>query len=129
LTPAHELLWQHVQPLLSHVENTELSLKDLTKDQFFGALMHQWHGRSNTWRLNAKGLCVCKKIYKYYQFDLPDHTEPFLNQGWVLVGLHRHMQSPYGWDARRFHVFDSKIALEIEMCGGDLSLWAQSFLK
>ena len=70
-----------------------------------------------------------KKIFRHYSFDTPDSHMLWMNQPWILVGLSRHMKSPYHVDPGCLTVFDAEVALEIEMCGQDLMHWAHSFLK
>lgn len=88
--------------------------------------MYQWHQSARTWRLNKEGCDLLKQLFTSYVYDTPDTEQIWINQPRVLLGLARHMKSPYHVDHRCLTVFDNQVALEIEVCDRDLDLWSKS---
>lgn len=121
MTPAHERFWDHV------CEKMGPQIPWNCASHMYKEIMHQWHDSSKTWRLNTEGILELKKIFSSYAYDTPDTPQIWINQPRVLVGLHRHMKSPYHVDHRCLTVFDNRIAMEIEVCARDLQHWSLSF--
>lgn len=117
-------LWLHVQSVLPADQIPYDHVHHMCEK-----IVHHGAAGAQSGRLTEEGAEFLKKIYKYNEFDLPESLIPWTQQPRVLVGLRRHMRSPYYWDCNKFTVFDREVCLEIEMCSGDLRLWATSFWK
>ena len=128
---SHNLIYQHFQQLRDTYPALEGSEDPIPADfnGFCEKFFYNWKPHNHSMRLNPLGFDLFSKIYHYWQYQLPEEGFHFFQNGHVIVGLQRHMTTPYFYNNRHFFVFDQDIALEIEIVGQNLDHWVNSFLK
>ena len=96
-------------------------------EQFCKMTFVNWTPHYPSLRCTVLGFALLKKLYQTWAIPLPPDWPQLVNQGTILLKINSRCRVPYYWDKHRFYVFHSETAMELEMAGRDITVWAKMF--
>ncbi len=131
MTQLHKQIYQDFLDKLGQTESefaqTHGAMLELDYEGFCRYIFTNWTSLQPSYRLTNIGFLILSRMYQFWEFDISKQPFNTFNIPKVHIHLYRNVKSPYHYTPKSFHLFHSERALELEMAGGDILVWAEMF--
>lgn len=131
MTNTHQQIYQHFLQKLGQTEteffSTHSAMRELEYEGFCKYMFQNWTPSQPSFHLTNIGFVILSRMYQTWRFTLDQQPPNLFNTAKTCLFLRRHVTSPHYWDKKWFYLFNSELALELEMAAGDLSTWIEMF--
>lgn len=130
MTQLHLAIWEDFCEQINPDATERNFPENLVEGGFEGfckILFVNWSSTRPSFRLTSTGLLILCRMYQFWEFDISKQPFNTFNIPKVHIHLYRSVKSPYHYDQKRFIVFHSERAMELEMAGGNILTWAEMF--
>jgi len=129
VTELHQKIWDDF--LQKTMSTTDLEpgsgLVEGGFEGFCKIVFVNWTTAQPSFRLTSTGFLILSKMYQYWEFDISKQPFNTFNIPKVHIHLYRNVRSPYHYTQKKFFVFHSERAMELEMAGGNIISWTEMF--